>query len=210
MAARAPARHAAPAISSRRRPARLLARAALLAGLAIVAFLSFGVGVLLSLPDVGDARARVARILVEHHCVPSSEVGSRLGAAVVAAEDEHFHSNFAVDLLDGIGRAALATVQGGGDPGGSTITQQLAKQLYGDGGGLGGTLADIGLAVKLSLRYSKQQILAMYLNAVYYGNGYWGEVAAARGYFGTAPQRLDWPRRRCSRACSRRRPPTTR
>jgi membrane peptidoglycan carboxypeptidase len=60
------------------------------------------------------------------------------------------------------------------------------------GGGLGGTLREIGLGVKLSLRYSKPQILDMYLNAVYYGHGYWGDVAAARGYFGKSPYGLDW------------------
>ena len=40
--------------------------------------------------------------------------------------------------------------------------------------------------------YHKAQILDMYLNAVYYGNGYWGDAAAARGYFGTTPASLDW------------------
>jgi membrane peptidoglycan carboxypeptidase len=46
--------------------------------------------------------------------------------------------------------------------------------------------------VKLALDYPKPQILSMYLNAVYYGNGYWGDVAAARGYFGLSPGALDW------------------
>ena len=53
-------------------------------------------------------------------------------------------------------------------------------------------LREIGLGVKLSLHYSKPEILAMYLNAVYYGHGFWGSEAAARGYFGVAPERLDW------------------
>ena len=52
--------------------------------------------------------------------------------------------------------------------------------------------SQIGLGVKLALGYSKPEILAMYLNAVYYGHGYWGDVAAARGYFGTRPDDLDW------------------
>jgi membrane peptidoglycan carboxypeptidase len=54
------------------------------------------------------------------------------------------------------------------------------------------TLRDIVLGVKLSLDYSKPQILDMYLNAVYYGHGYWGDAAAARGYFGTTPTALRW------------------
>jgi membrane peptidoglycan carboxypeptidase len=116
----------------------------------------------------------------------------KLGEAVVAVEDEHFYANFAVNILDGAGRAALAMLQTSRDPGGSTIAQQLAKQLYGDGGGLLATLREIGLGVKLSLHYSKAEVLNMYLNAVYYGHGYWGDVAAARGYFNTSPDDLDW------------------
>ena len=46
--------------------------------------------------------------------------------------------------------------------------------------------------MKLSLSYSKAQILSMYLDAVYYGAGHWGDVAAARGYFGVDPRRLTW------------------
>src|SRR5271166_18806 len=159
----------------------------------ILALLAAGAGFLASLPGVGDAQARVRAILIAHHGVLStSPPPARLGAAVVAVEDEHFYSNFAVDILNGAGRAALAALHTSGDPGGSTIPQQLAKQLYGRGSGLAGTLREIGLAAKLSLYYSKSTILSMYLNAIYYGHGYWGDWAAARGYFGTSPRNLDW------------------
>jgi membrane peptidoglycan carboxypeptidase len=97
-----------------------------------------------------------------------------------------------INVLDGAGRAALATLQTGQDPGGSTIPQQLAKQLYAHGSGLSETLREIGLGIVLSLHYSKAQILDMYLNAIYYRHGYWGDVAAARGYFGRDPNGLDW------------------
>jgi hypothetical protein len=147
----------------------------------------------LSLPGVGDAEARVGRILALHHGVAGGmPPPSRLGDAVVAVEDEHFYSNFVINLVDGAGRAALATLRTGQDSGGSTIAQQLAKQLYGRGSGLGATLREIGLGVKLSLSYPKAQILQMYLSAVYYGHGYWGDVTAARGYFGRNPGALDW------------------
>jgi penicillin-binding protein 1A len=79
-----------------------------------------------------------------------------------------------------------------GDPGGSTIGQQLAKQIYGQGTGLSASLRELALGVKLSVSYSPTRVLAMYLNVVYYGNHDWGDVAAARGYFGLAPDRLDW------------------
>src|SRR6201999_1546919 len=50
----------------------------------------------------------------------------------------------------------------------------------------------IGLAFALEHRYSKAQILGMYLNAVYFGHGFWGVAAASRGYFSTTPDRLSW------------------
>jgi penicillin-binding protein 1A len=142
---------------------------------------------------VGDAEARVERLLARHGGVAAHlPPPVRLGKAVVEVEDENFYRNPGIDILAGAGRAALATLQTGGDPGGSTIGQQLAKLLYPHGGGLGGTLEEIGMAVKLSLDYSKEQILGMYLNSVYYGAGYWGDVAAAHGYFGASPRRLTW------------------
>ena len=148
---------------------------------------------LLSLPPVGDAPGRVATMLATHG---GSSVGDRapyrLGAAVVAVEDEHFYANPFINVVDGAGRAALATLHTSGDPGGSTIDQQLAKQLYPEAGGLEGTLHEIGLGVKLALRYSKERILAMYLDAVYFGHGYWGAEAAAEGYLGIRASQLDW------------------
>jgi penicillin-binding protein 1A len=160
---------------------------------AILVLAALGAVYVATLPGVGDAEARVRAILAAHGGSPGAlPPPARLGTAVVAVEDENFYSNVGVDILSGAGRAALAVAQRGGDPGGSTIGQQLAKTLYPHGGGLGGTLEEIGLAIKLSLRYSKAQILNMYLNSVYYGNGYWGDVAAARGYFGVSPRRLSW------------------
>jgi membrane peptidoglycan carboxypeptidase len=166
-----------------------------LVSLALTALTAFAAASLyvISLPSVGDAQTRVERILALHHdpygAMPPPR---RLGDAVVAVEDEHFYANVFINTLDGIGRAALAALLGSRDPGGSTIAQQLAKQLYGHGTSLPATLREIALGVKLSLRYTKPQILDMYLNAVYYGHGYWGEIAAARGYFGVNPNALDW------------------
>ncbi len=158
-----------------------------------IALVAFAVGCLEGLPAVGDAEVRVHAILRAHRAVPSPlPPPARLGAAVVAIEDQHFYSNFVVDMVDGAGRAALAILNTNGDPGGSTIAQQLAKQLYGRGSGLAGTLRAIGLAVKLSLSFSKPTIMSMYINAIYYGNGYWGDEQAAWGYFDTSPYDLSW------------------
>jgi penicillin-binding protein 1A len=148
---------------------------------------------LATLPGVGDAEARVEALLArEGGRVLPSPPPVRLAAAVVSTEDENFYAIPLFNVAAGAGRAALATIGTSEDPGGSTIAQQLAKRLYPHGGGVWGTLEEIGLGVKLSLAYSHEQVLSMYLNSVYYGNGYWGDAAAARGYFGVSPRRLTW------------------
>ena len=159
----------------------------------VVAALAAGAIYVATLPSVADAPARVQRILALHHePFERAPAPARLEDAVVAVEDEHFYDNFLINFLSGAGRAAVATLQASSDPGGSTIPQQLAKVLYGDGSGWAATVRQIGLGIRLSLHYSQPRLLNLYLNAVYYGNGYWGYAAAAHGYFHTSPQKLDW------------------
>jgi membrane peptidoglycan carboxypeptidase len=172
---------------------RRLRRAALALVLVAVGLVSAMFGCVVALRGVGDAGARMRNVLAAHDGTYGPlPLPAKLGDAVVSVEDEHFYSNFLVNVFAGVGRATLATLDASRDPGGSTIEQQLAKQLYGHGAGLAATLREIGLGVKLSLSYGHAQILNMYLNAVYYGHGYWGDVAAAQGYFGVAPRALDW------------------
>ena len=159
----------------------------------VIALVLAGLGYELSLPSVADAPAQVAAIVRAH----GGELGhlplpTKLAEAEVAVEDEHFYSNVLLDVFDGAARAALTALHTSGDPGGSTIAQQLAKQLYPSSSSFAGTLEQVGLGLKLSLSYSKPRILEMYLNAIYYGNGYWGYLNAARGYFGVAPDELNW------------------
>jgi membrane peptidoglycan carboxypeptidase len=146
-----------------------------------------------TLPGVGDAESRVDAILARHGGrALAPPPPQRLAIAVVSTEDENFYDNVFFNVASGAGRAAVAAVGTSEDPAGSTIPQQLAKQLYPHGAGVVGTLEEIGLGVKLSLAYSHEQVLTMYLNSIYYGNGFWGAVAAARGYFGVSPRRLTW------------------
>jgi len=144
--------------SSRRR--RRIAQAAvlaasLLAALAVAAF-SFE----LALPGVSDAQSKVAAIVRAHHgALLRLPLSAKLAKAVVAVEDQHFYTNVFVNVLSGASRAAVASLERSGDPGGSTIAQQLAKQLYPQQPGLGTTLQDLALGVKLSFEYSKSEIL---------------------------------------------------
>ncbi|MGH7691293.1 MAG: biosynthetic peptidoglycan transglycosylase [Candidatus Dormibacteria bacterium] len=135
----------------------------------------------------------MAQIVRSHHGqLGRPPAPAKLGAAVIAVEDENFYSNVVVDVFDGLARAGLASLSASGDPGGSTIDQQLAKQLYPQGTGFSASLGELGTGVKLALRYSKRQILLMYLNVVYFGHHFWGYRAAAEGYFGVAPHKLTW------------------
>ena len=167
---------------------RRLAALVVVLGLAGAAWLYAG------LPGVGDAPRRVAAELRAHgEPPPPAALPRRVAVAVVAVEDERFWHHGAVDLR-AMARAAFDTVaHPGRDAGGSTLAQQLAKGLYLHGAqGPLATARAIGLAFKLEHRFPKARILAMYLDSVYFGHGYWGVDAASRGYFGVPPQRLGW------------------
>ena len=178
-----------------RRPRRRWLRRALVA----LALVAGATAVLLALawvalPDVGDARDRVDALLAARHGRPAHlGPGAPVSRSAVAVEDQRFWSHHGVDPHS-LARVLVAAVDGrGGDPGGSTIPQQLAKLLYtGDRHDPLGKLEQVGLAVKLSARWPRADILAMYLDAAYYGHGYWGVASASHGYFHAAPQRLGW------------------
>ena len=109
-----------------------------------------------------------------------------LPKAFVAIEDRRFYSHFGIDPF-GIARAAVRNVAGGGGgmQGGSTLTQQLAKNLFlTQERTLSRKIQEAVLALWLEHRYSKNQILELYLNRVYFGAGAYGVEAAAQKYFG--------------------------
>jgi penicillin-binding protein 1A len=105
--------------------------------------------------------------------------------AFIAIEDRRFHSHFGVDPL-GIARAAIANVlHRGVSQGGSTITQQLAKNLFlTQDRTFTRKLQELVLALWLERKFTKSEILELYLNRVYFGAGAYGVEAAAQRYFG--------------------------
>jgi membrane peptidoglycan carboxypeptidase len=145
-----------------------------------------------TLPGVADA-PRLAAARLGGAPATRAPLPHRIATAVVAVEDERYWHHGAVDPIS-LGRVAVdSVIHPGRDGGGSTLTQQLARVLYlHGGGGALDTLRAVELAFKLEHRYSKTRILAMYLDSVYFGHGYWGIGAASRGYFGVAPRRLTW------------------
>jgi membrane peptidoglycan carboxypeptidase len=114
------------------------------------------------------------------------EIPQVLVDASVAAEDKTFWSNPGVDVL-GIVRAVFAdlTSRSTGQGGASTITQQLVKQrIVGSEVSIKRKIREAILAIEVTNTYSKQQILELYFNQIYYGNQAYGVKAAAQTYFG--------------------------
>lgn len=121
---------------------------------------------------------------------PGPTVPADFAQALIATEDHRFYSEPGVDPL-AVGRVVWAKLTGGTDQGGATLEQQLAKLLYTpDETGLRAEVKQVVLAVKLNLKYSKQQILDMYAEAAYYGNGFYGLQEASCGYFDREPANL--------------------
>lgn len=104
--------------------------------------------------------------------------------AVVAVEDKRFYMHCGFDVI-GIGRAFVSNLKEGEIvQGGSTITQQLAKNLFLSGEkNYKRKLNELFIAVKIESLYTKKEILEMYLNAIYYGAGAQGIQAASQTYF---------------------------
>jgi membrane peptidoglycan carboxypeptidase len=124
---------------------------------------------------------------------PLADISPWMGRALVTIEDERFYQHHGIDTA-GLLRAAWDDLQAGSFvEGGSTLTAQLAKNAYlqGHDHTVPRKAEDLVLALKVEQRYSKAQILEMYLNLVYFGEGAYGIGAASQRYFAVAPSRLD-------------------
>jgi len=119
-----------------------------------------------------------------HVTLTLQQMGPYAPNAVLAAEDRNFYNHGAIDP-GSTARAAWVDVTSHGlNQGGSTITQQLVKiQLLTPQKSVTRKIQEVVLAIALEQRYSKDQILGMYLNRVYFGHGAYGVGAAARTYF---------------------------
>lgn len=122
--------------------------------------------------------------------VEADEISEYMYQATVAIEDRNFYNHVGVDF-GALVRAAFSTLSGHGVQGGSTLTQQLIKQVYfsdeaasANRGGLTRKIKELILAIELERMYSKDQILTMYLNQSPYGGRRNGVESAAQTYFG--------------------------
>ena len=117
--------------------------------------------------------------------VPYEELPETYRAAVIAAEDKRFFQHCGIDVI-AIGRALLHDVMAGSYvEGGSTITQQLAKNQYlSQEKLLKRKIIEIFIAFEMERAFSKEEIFALYVNSIYFGSGYYGIAEASKGYYG--------------------------
>ena len=138
-----------------------------------------------------DGKPLVMRGEMSGTDVPIKELPPYLPRAFIAIEDRRFYSHVGVDPF-GLARAAVANLlRRGVAQGGSTITQQLAKNLFlTQNRTLWRKMQELVLALWLEHKFSKAEILELYLNRVYFGSGAYGVEAAAQRYFGKSARQV--------------------
>ena len=116
-----------------------------------------------------------------------TDISEDLQKAVIATEDRSFYKNDGINYA----RFFIAILTAGRSGGGSTITQQLAKNAYlSQDQTVQRKAKEFFLALELTKKYSKDEILTMYLNNAYFGNGVWGVEDASKKYFGVSASQL--------------------
>jgi membrane peptidoglycan carboxypeptidase len=138
-----------------------------------------------------DGRTEIGRVGVKRQIVDLKQVPPSVQDAVLAAENRSFRSDPGFSPT-GIARAVWNNVRGGATQGGSTITQQLAKNYYSDPTNrtMSRKFKELFISVKLENKYDKDRILQLYLNTIYFGRNTYGIQAAAHEYFHTDVARL--------------------
>jgi penicillin-binding protein 1A len=137
----------------------------------------------------------VSELFVERRTViPLTQVPQDFQRAVIAIEDRNFYDHWGVDLR-GILRAALANLRARrAVQGGSTITQQLAKNIFlTHSRTVDRKIKEMLLTLQMERNFSKDEILQLYINQIYFGNGAYGVDAAAKVFFGKTVAELTLP-----------------
>lgn len=136
---------------------------------------------------------KVKEIREDEDFVPLTSLPIEYQQAVIAVEDHRFKEHGAIDLI-AIGRAIWVNITNLElREGGSTITQQVAENLYfieDNNNPIKRKVAEIFMAFKLEEMYSKDDILEMYVNTIYFGDGYYGIKEACNGYLDKEPQNM--------------------
>lgn len=134
---------------------------------------------------------KVANIKEKENYTKINELPDIYLDAVLAVEDHRFYKHKGIDIIS-IGRAIVKDIQAMSFvEGGSTITQQIAKNVYfTQEKALTRKVAEVFMAREIEANYTKDEILELYLNTSYFGDGYYTPKEAARGYFNKEPNEM--------------------
>lgn len=135
---------------------------------------------------------KVAKIRSQENFTSIEELPETYVQAVISVEDHRFYEHGALDPI-AIGRALVNDLKTGRYvEGGSTITQQLAKNLYfSQEKTMNRKAAEVFLAFELEQKYTKDEILELYVNSIYFGDGYYSIGEASEGYFGKPASQMN-------------------
>ena len=139
-----------------------------------------------------DLDTKISQIRSNENFVTLDNVPKYYLNAVVSVEDRRFYNHGAIDFI-ALARALVSNIrQGEFKEGGSSITQQTAKNLYfiTETDVIARKSAEIIMSYELEKHYSKDKILEIYINTIYFGNGYYGIYEASEGYLGKEPSEM--------------------
>lgn len=174
----------------------LIGRIALMALILIVLveayFLTRGFNLYREALEATDLNEMAASIQSSEAFTPVDELPELYLQAVVAVEDHRFYAHPGFDII-ATGRALMNDLKAGAIvEGGSTITQQLAKnQYFTQEQTIERKIAEVFMALTIEQHFSKRTILELYVNSIYFGDGYEGVGNASRGYFDKSPSQLN-------------------
>lgn len=142
--------------------------------------------------DVSHFRESLESRVHREKFVPYDKIPDLLKKGIIATEDRRYYDHGAVDII-GVARAFITNSMAGETlEGGSTIAQQTVKNIFlSNDRTMTRKLEELALAVQLERNYSKEEILELYLNTIYFGHGAYGVGEASRVYFGKEPKALD-------------------
>ena len=146
-----------------------------------------GIGTMAQATSLFDAQDRPAFTIFREQRidVPLSRVSPRLVQAILAIEDQRFYDHSGIDVVRVAGAALNNLLEGRLAQGGSTLTQQLVRQSFlTPDKTIRRKLTEVLVATRLERQFTKAEILTLYLNKVYFGDGLYGVEAASLGYFG--------------------------
>ena len=136
---------------------------------------------------------KISDIRNDYYYISIDDVPKDYINAIVAVEDHRYENHGAIDIV-GISRAIFTNIKNRGlQEGGSTITQQVAKNLYflTEENVVRRKMAELFMAIELENKYKKEEILEIYINTIYFGDGYYGINQACKGYLNKIPNEMN-------------------